>query len=202
MLQLARSFRLYTAIFIVPGFIMAQIIDSICPRTKSEYGYHIIRCLYLSLTTFATGCWILLLLEKSVDSLSRLLYSVILTVSMLLYSIVLAVLIGCFKRKQIWRRILWRLRIYSSHSIPYAWEYAFFTETSSYVYITLIDGAQIYGLYASNSFSSSEPDDRDVYLEKVYDVKEENGTTIIVERHNTKGMLIRGSQISSIEFLL
>ena len=94
-----------------------------------------------------------------------------------------------------------KLGIYSSHTIPYAWDYAFEQNDFFYVYITLIDGAQIYGLYHFNSFASSEPDDRDIFLEKVFDVTTENDIVELKERINTKGMLIRGNQISSIEFL-
>ena len=192
---------LYTAIFIVPGFVMAQIIDSINPKAKTEYGYHAIRCFYLSLIADISGCWIVCLLRNIKDSIPAQLYWIFLCSSMMLFSSVVAVLLGSLKHSQLWRRILSKLGIYSSHTIPYAWDYAFEQKDFFYVYITLIDGAQIYGLYYFNSFASSEPDDRDIFLEKVFDVTTENDIVELKERINTKGMLTRGNQISSIEFL-
>lgn len=191
----------YTVVFLVPGFVMAHIIDSINPRTKVDYGYHAIRCLYLSLLADASGCWIINLFAKVRDVLSDQLYWILLFASLMLFASILAALLGCVKYHQLWRRLLRKFGIYSSHSIPYAWDYAFSRNDYYYVYITLVDGAQIYGLYADKSFSSSEPDDRDIYLEKIFDVKEEKGTVELIERQKTKGMLIRGNQISTIEFL-
>ena len=94
-----------------------------------------------------------------------------------------------------------KIGIYVDHSIPYAWEYVFARGDYEYLRIRLIDGTLVIGLYASKSFSSTEPDDRDIFLEQLYDITEDSDCIVLIERQGSKGILIRGNQIGSIEFL-
>lgn len=67
-----------------------------------------------------------------------------------------------------------------------------------FVIITLQDDSKIYGLYGENSFTSTEPDERDIYLEKIYDIDEQNNW---VENEYSLGIHILQNQIKTIEFL-
>lgn len=191
----------YTVIFIVPGFVMAQIIDLICIKVKTDYGYHLIRCLYLSLIADIFGYLVFMLWKGFKGKIEPFLYWVSLFMVLMLLSSILAIILGCIKRSQFWRNLLAKIGIYVDHSIPYAWDYAFTRKDYFYLRIKLIDGTQVCGLYAARSFSSSEPDDRDILLEQVYDITEDNEMMVLKVRPKIKGIMIRGNQISSIDYL-
>jgi len=55
-----------------------------------------------------------------------------------------------------------------AHPVPTAWDYKFSNLGTRYVIIDLKDGSIIYGKYSNNSFSSSIPEERDIYIEEVY----------------------------------
>ena len=67
-----------------------------------------------------------------------------------------------------------------------------------FVIITLQDDSTVYGFYGENSFASSEPDERDIYLEKIYDIDEKNKW---IENKECLGIHISQNQIKTIEFL-
>ena len=90
-------------------------------------------------------------------------------------------------------RLLFKLKIKTIHSTPTAWDYFFSKQESSYVIVTLVDGTKLYGYYSLNSFTSSDPDERDMYIEKLYD--EEWNTD-----NEDAGAYIAKEQIKYIEF--
>jgi hypothetical protein len=65
------------------------------------------------------------------------------------------------------------------------------------VLVTLADGSSVCGLFGSESFASSAPKERDLYIQAVYR-HNKNGEFQIVER--TDGILIRGDAIKHVEF--
>ena len=65
--------------------------------------------------------------------------------------------------------------------------------------MTLTDGTEIAGYMAEQSMASSDPDRKDIYMELVYTLpEEEDGEWQPVE--GSLGMHIDGSQIAYIEF--
>ncbi|HEY1933962.1 MAG TPA: DUF6338 family protein [Acetobacteraceae bacterium] len=82
--------------------------------------------------------------------------------------------------------------------IPTGWDWIFGTTEPCYVLITLTDGTEIAGYFGRRSMASSDPDRKDIYIEKVYAVPEEGGPWIEVQR--SLGMHVDGSQIAYIEF--
>jgi hypothetical protein len=66
------------------------------------------------------------------------------------------------------------------------------------VIVTLNDGTQIPGYFGPSSLASSDPDHKDIFLEKVYTIPEGGGDWVEVER--SAGIHIDGAQIAYIEF--
>jgi hypothetical protein len=54
------------------------------------------------------------------------------------------------------------------------------------------------GEFGKNSFASSEPSERDLYLERVYQFSEDNPWQPVAK---TSGILIKAEEIRYIEFL-
>ena len=67
----------------------------------------------------------------------------------------------------------------------------------AWVLATLADGSSVCGLFGSESFASSDPQDRDLYIQAVYR-QNRDGEFQIRRAHD--GILIRGDSIKHIEF--
>ena len=82
--------------------------------------------------------------------------------------------------------------------IPTGWDWIFSTTEPCFVLITLKDGTEIAGYFGKRSMASSDPDHKDIYVERVYTIAEEGQPWEPVER--SLGMQIDGTNIAYIEF--
>jgi hypothetical protein len=79
-----------------------------------------------------------------------------------------------------------------------AWDYIFSQRKEYFVLVTLSDGKKLAGEYSEKSFTSSFPEDPQIYLEKAWEVSAEGGFERI--REQSEGILILSKDIQSIEF--
>ena len=187
----------YTAIFILPGFIINSIIDILNPTQKKSEGVLLLKSILYSIIHCAIWSWVYKLIFKLEKDFSYW-YWVILIGFTLIAAIVFAVLIGIIKQKQLVRKALSILKIYCPHSIPNSWDYAFARSEGVWVIVTLTDDSVIYGKFSTKSFASSDPEERDLFIEKTY-IPNEKGKWIAAE--NNEGIYIHKDQIKTIEFL-
>lgn len=83
------------------------------------------------------------------------------------------------------------------NAFPKSWDRKFcYQRKPCYLIVTIKDGSSVAGYYGSNSFSSSEPAERDVFIEQVYDVHK----GVWQEDRSGHGILIMQSEIRYIEF--
>lgn len=94
------------------------------------------------------------------------------------------------------KRIASYLGISLVHPVPTAWDYKLSQSDENYVFVTLKDGTKFAGLFGRNSFASTDPSDRDLYLEQIFDWHENKPW----EARIGNGVWLTGSEISSIEF--
>jgi hypothetical protein len=90
------------------------------------------------------------------------------------------------------------LRLRSISPIPTGWDWIFSTTDPCFVLITLKEGTEIAGYFGDRSMASSDPEHRDIYIERVYKLPENGAPWVQVER--SLGMYVEGSQIAHIEF--
>jgi hypothetical protein len=82
---------------------------------------------------------------------------------------------------------------------PSAWDYQFSRINEPlWILVTLKDGSQVAGRFGRNSLASLEPSERDLYIDSVYQVLEDNPWQPVTE---TFGILIKAEEIRYIEFL-
>ena len=65
-----------------------------------------------------------------------------------------------------------------------------------WVLVTLKDGTRFAGFCGPDSFISSDPAERDLYIQWVYDLDDEDGW----RSRGETGLLVAGGEISTIEF--
>ncbi len=70
-------------------------------------------------------------------------------------------------------------------------------QESGYIEITLMDDKKKYGLYSCESFTSSDPEERDIFVEQSYRVEDGQWIPDLPK----KGFYIPKNQIKMIEFL-
>lgn len=112
--------------------------------------------------------------------------------------IVLAVINAWFLQSGRLARLVNMLGLRFINPIPTGWDWIFSTTAPCYILITLADGTEIAGYFGSESMASSDPEHKDIYIERVYTIPGDGGPWLEVER--SLGMHVDGSQIAYIEF--
>lgn len=86
--------------------------------------------------------------------------------------------------------------MYMVQAAPTAWDWKFATAEEQWVLVTLRDGSQYAGFLGADSFVSSDVDAQDIYIEKVYNLDDENAWVDC----GSKSVLTGADQVKSIEF--
>lgn len=95
--------------------------------------------------------------------------------------------------------IVRRLAMPIVHPTRRAYDFAFGDNRSeSFVIVTFSDGTLVYGYFGQNSLAASDGERSDIYLERLYDVKED-GTWVATEPAKSALLLLR--DLRSIEFI-
>lgn len=109
----------------------------------------------------------------------------------------LGIVLGLSASKGWFRRMMGLLGMRAVHVLPTAWDWKFGTLNASWVTVTMKDGSRISGFVGANSFASSDPKERDFYIEQVWKVDVDNQWT----RHGEWGVLIPHGEIRCIELM-
>jgi len=187
----------YTAIFILPGFIIKSVVDALNPPTKISDGVYFLACLAYSFVNCALYSWAYILI-RPVSEINNTIYWVALICITLIGSIISSVFIGILKQRRIVYQVVKSLNIKYIDPTPTAWDFIFSKQEASLVFITLTDGGEIRGWFGSNSFASSISDERDIFIEKVY--RRANGNDVWHDNPENNGIYISKNEIKLIEF--
>jgi hypothetical protein len=97
------------------------------------------------------------------------------------------------------RAILRRCKINPIHAVPSSWDWLFgsIKRRSVFLMVTLTDGTKLSGVWGGRSFASTDPSERDIYIERMWDVSEEGTWT---KRDRDQGTLIVAKEIRYVEF--
>jgi Family of unknown function (DUF6338) len=105
-------------------------------------------------------------------------------------------LLGILGQNDVFRRLLQFCRINPVHATPAAWDYAFARLLGDhFVMVTLSDGSTVGGIYGSRSFASSDPAERDLFLQEIYDVDGDSWK----KRSEQQAILIPAKEIKHVQ---
>lgn len=107
----------------------------------------------------------------------------------------LGVVLGLNARHDWFGGMLRRLRLGTTHPIGCAWDWRFSEISDCWVLVVLKNGIQWAGYLGEGSFISSDQTERDIYLQQVYEIGDNNNWT-----PRKSGVWIDGAEIQSIEF--
>ena len=108
----------------------------------------------------------------------------------------LGLLLGVNVQKNLFRRFLQWCRLNPVHVMPTAWDWKFSGMTYQWVLVTLKDGTRFAGFCGPESFMSSDPTERDIYIQWIYDIDDENKWS----PRGENGVLIAAGEVQTIEF--
>lgn len=190
----------YVLAFIVPGFIVQWVLSGFVPTRKEEVQISLLRAFILSCLNYAIWCWLIFIIYSN-----RWINNPTWLAAFCLFLIVfvsplgIGLILGRLSRSAKFASFLEKMKLDVMHAIPNSWDYTFGRKQESWILVTLTDGGTISGWFGTKSFASSEPTERDLYIEQVWDNDEEGGWQ---KRPRTGGILILSSQIRYIEFLV
>jgi hypothetical protein len=162
---------------LVPGFIYNGVMSAFVP-TRAHKERELILLRYLTATAFNYAiCSPLIYL---------LVFGIVFPAHAVgqafcwFFVIFIAPIILAMARARIVQRdgIGWLYRLLGLRSIspiPTGWDWIFSTTEPCYVLITLTDGTEIAGYFGRRSMASSDPERKDIYIERVYTVPEGGG---------------------------
>jgi len=122
---------------------------------------------------------------------------------LLLLPLCLGILLGIVAQRALVKRaFLWcttklGLNIGLADPAPTAWDWKFSRLPACFVIIKLRDGSTVYGRAGPESFISSDPAERDLYIQPIYRLLD-NGDW---EQSGARGIWIGAGEISTIEFI-
>lgn len=93
------------------------------------------------------------------------------------------------------RSLLAKLKLNPVHPTPSAWDWTFEDLGEQFILVTLRDGTYIGGLVGADSFVSSDPTERDIYIQQIYNIDDPDNW-----KRMDHGILIAAGEISTIEF--
>ncbi len=180
--------------FIVPGLIVLFVRAQFVTGWGSSQSTAL-----LSYFTVSVIYWALILpfvdLEQPVDVFgvrAALMWFALVIVG----PAILGLILGIDTEKGLLRHLLQRCGLNPVHAMPTAWDWKFTGMVDQWVLVTLKDGDSFAGFCGDRSFMSSDPGERDIYIQWLYDVDDAGNWS----RSSEKGILITAGEIRSIEF--
>ena len=188
----------YTLAFLVPGFVLYSTLSIFTPRKVEPTQLSFLRFLTFSCVNYGMWSWLIYLMLRAEFFTAHPVRTAIAWGAIIIVSpIALGVLVGYFSQKESIRKALQRIGVDPIHVIPTGWDYKFSKSKAAWVLVTLKDGSTVAGLFGSKSFASSEPGERDLYIQEVLKI---NPDGLWQRIPRSAGILIRGDQIKHIEF--
>ena len=187
----------YLGIFIIPGYVIKSVMDALNPVKKTSDSAFFFSCLALSFVNCAAYSWAYVgFVEPLMQQKPAWHYWIALLSVALATAVVISVPIGLLKQKKVFYRVTQMLGILSADPMPSAWDYLFWQQRTFFALITLVDNRKFYGWFGCNSRVSSDPEERDIFIEAIY---KKSGNKWIIDRDNV-GVYIPKDMIRCIEF--
>lgn len=180
--------------FIVPGFIVLFIRSQFVTGRSLSHSAALLTYLTVSVVYYA----LLLPVVDLAPSIQQSSYGKVLAwfALILVGPAILGLLLGVNIQTDAFRRFLRWSGLNPVHVIPTAWDWKFGGMSEQWVLVTLKDGTRFAGFCGSDSFMSSDPGERDIYIERIYDIEEDNRWVSCGE----KGLLVAAGEVQTIEF--
>lgn len=185
--------------FIVPGFIISLVRSQFSVSRSVRPSEQVLGYVTLSALNYALFSWLVYILVATEFAAKHPAWAAFFWFTVILIGpaaigMALAVII----QRDWLHTIFARLRMQPIHIVPAAWDYQFGRMTKPHwLLVKLKDGSTAAGYFGMRSFASSDPHERDIFIQQVYLVDPEGEWQQMSEGHS---MLIAREQIAVVEF--
>jgi len=183
--------------FVAPGLILLAVRASLITGRRPKTAEYIVEYLILSALYFAIF-WPLVdyLLDPTRSAWSQAFIGVLV---LALLPAGIGLVWGLGTQKGWWRSFLAELGISLVSSYPTGWDWAFGRLSSPvYILVTFSDGSQVAGLFGYYSLAASTTEERDLYIDEIYDF---DGNKQWTPRQPRQSILIPYRSVKFIEFI-
>jgi len=185
---------LLLAIFFVPGFIYIKFYRLLVAEVRADFSKDLYEAIgYSFLNAILFSYPLFLIHSKNYIQTCTILYFLIMALIILVSPVLLATAYSKLTQSK-W---YFKRMIAPTKS---AWDSFFSKRESYFVIITLKNGRRVGGKYGMNSYSSTYPNPKEIFIEQVWKLNSNNGFESVVSQ--TEGMLITENEISTIEFYI
>ena len=180
--------------FLVPGLIVLFVRAQFVAGANFPHSAALLPYLAISVIYYAFAFPLI----DIVVAIDKPIYGKVLAWFSLVFAgpAVLGLVPGVNIQENLFHRLLQKCGLKPIHVIPTAWDWKFGNMTEQWVLVTLKDGTRFAGFCGSESFMSSDPTERDIYIQQVYDVDDDDNWSSSGE----KALLITADEVQTIEF--
>lgn len=182
--------------FIVPGLIISYVRNRFISGRLEKLSDAVLA--YLSLTVVYYGLtlpFIDHILDLPAGWPKNLCWWALIAVG----PAIVGMLLGVAAQRGWVRWIAHKLGMRPVHSTPNSWDWRFGRCIGQqFIMVTMTDGATAAGVFGPESFASSDPAERDIYIEELWDVPEDGGPW--TPRASRTGVLIPAKEIRFVNF--
>jgi Family of unknown function (DUF6338) len=185
----------------VPGFIYHAVLSKFVPLHQQSVKELLFLGFFTSTAFNYALCSpiIYLLVNKQLYPDSPRLQALFWLIIIFISPIALAIISAFFKQHDGLRWLYRLLHLRAINPVPTGWDWIFSRTEPCFVLVTLGNGTQIAGYFGPVSMASSDPDRRDLFLERVYTIpRNQQVPWKLVDR--TGGVYIAGASIALVEF--
>ena len=182
------------SVFFVPGFVYLKAYRLFFAETRTDFSKDFYEAIGVSFLNAIIFAWPLYKMhsEAFYEVYPIIYYPSIVFVLIIIPALEAFAFFFCSQKK-------WFSSILVS-PVKGVWDPFFSKRESYYVIVTLKNGRKIAGKYGKDSYSSTYPHPKELYLQEVWKLNEKNGFEKIVPK--TEGILISDNEISTIEFFI
>ncbi len=185
--------------FIIPGFIIIGVTERSIPKGKKEYNLKLLDFFIYSFINAILWAIPIYSIYLNIDwwkvHYIRLWLSIILIT--IVSPFIISLIIICINKYDLIRKICNYFGVNLIEPEPSAWDYKFSKMEAEWVIVTLTDNTVIAGFMGGLSCASSNESERDIYINEVYKIDDDNNWKI---QTDTDGILIKAENIKYIEF--
>jgi hypothetical protein len=179
--------------FLVPGFVFSAARNQFITGQVPQGSEQLLRFLTYSAINYAVfSAPIYLFFNAQLSPVARALFW---WAVMLMGPAFFGSLSGIAARNGWIQKALRWMKLNPIHAVPTAWDYKFGRMEGEWVLVTLKTGVRFAGFCGNQSFASSDSKERDLYIQKLFDIGENDVWT-----PTKKSALIASGEISTIEF--
>lgn len=180
-------------VFVIPGFISIRIHDLFIPTEQRESSKLIIEAIGFSCINYALLSWSIYFISKyDVSKQYPFLFAFFLIGILFIFPVIWPIIYIKIRKSKFVTNIV-------PHPIPKPWDYIFGKREAFWLVIYLTDGTRVGGRYDTDSFTSSFPEDEQIYIQEVWNIDDNN--KFLTKRTRSRGMLISSKDIKAIEFI-